>query len=147
MISSKHCEKSSSRTGQMPLSRACLSMSFWSSCSLRRATSTLDACWWLTYCTYCLPFSTHSLGGRIAFRILSWLGLLSMIGPFLEPTETAETVTRFEFRNVSWVGNLLTSKLSSERLVRVKTGSDLKGTQTRVTSLGLWIVLTSIGLS
>lgn len=43
MISSKHCEKSSSRTGQMPDSRAYLSISFESRFSLRRATSTREA--------------------------------------------------------------------------------------------------------
>jgi len=49
MISSKHCENSSSLTGQIPLSRAYLSISFWSSISLSLATSTLEAGWWLTY--------------------------------------------------------------------------------------------------
>ena len=55
MISSKHWEKSSSRTGQIPLSLAWRSISFWSSISLRRATSILEAGWWLTYWIQCLP--------------------------------------------------------------------------------------------
>ena len=55
MISSKHCLKSSSRTGQIPLSRACLSISFWSSISLRRATSILLAGWGLAFWIQCLP--------------------------------------------------------------------------------------------
>ena len=49
MISSKHWENNSSRTGQMPLSLAYLSISFWSSISLSLATSTREAGWWLTY--------------------------------------------------------------------------------------------------
>ena len=112
MISSKHWEKSSSRTGQMPLSLAWRSISFWSSISLSLATSILEAGWWLTYWIQCLPAqfkfcqlqtsmsgativltkaknylpcSTHSLGGRIAFKMSSCLGLFSIGGscPFL----------------------------------------------------------------
>ena len=55
MISSKHWEKSSSLTGQIPPSRAWRSISFWSSISLRRATSILLAGWWLTYWIQCFP--------------------------------------------------------------------------------------------
>mgnify|MGYP006104862213 CR=1 FL=1 len=87
IISSKHWEKSSSLTGQIPLSLACLSISFWSSISLSLATSTLEAGWWLTYWMKCFPDSTHSLGGRIALRISSLLGLVSIGGNccFLAP--------------------------------------------------------------
>lgn len=89
MISSKHCENNSSLTGQMPLSRAYLSISFWSSISLRRATSTLEAGWWLTYWMKCFPDSTHSLGGRIALRMSSLDGLFSIGGNwfFLAPKQ------------------------------------------------------------
>ena len=153
MISSKHWEKSSSRTGQIPLSLAWRSISFWSSISLRRATSILEAGWWLTYWIQCLPvkiggndvssrhkiqisgqlqywrfdhshwiakrldyshwglwqidhlrslsrvydvhhlpFSTHSLGGRIALRMSSCLGLFSIGGrvPFLLDAANSE---------------------------------------------------------
>ena len=80
MISSKHWEKSSSRTGHIPLSLACLSISFWSSISLSLATSTLEAGWWLTYWMKCFPVSTHSLGGKMAFKISSELGFVSKAG-------------------------------------------------------------------
>ena len=80
IISSKHYENNSSLTGQMPLSLACLSINFWSSISLSLATSTLVDGVWLTYWMKCLPVSTHSLGGKIAFKISSLLGLVSIGG-------------------------------------------------------------------
>lgn len=110
IISSKHCLNSSSLTGQMPLSRAWRSISFWSSISLRRATSILLAGYGLAFCIHYLPINSwkvrrggvkqiqidrqlwksvvalvlppwiHSLGGMIALRISSALGLLSIGG-------------------------------------------------------------------
>lgn len=69
IISSKHCEKSSSLTGQMPLSLAWRSISFWSSISLRRATSILLAAWWLTYWIHYLP--THSKSQQLLEKLNS----------------------------------------------------------------------------
>ena len=59
--SPKHCEYSSRRTGQMPVSRACRCCSFRSSCSWRCTTSilvlgVLDTCW-----IHSCVSSTHSL--------------------------------------------------------------------------------------
>ena len=78
--SSKHSAKRTSRTGQMPISLACLSINRWSSCSLNLATSTLEAAVWLTYSIYYLWSRVHSLGGKIAFNISSLLGLTSIGG-------------------------------------------------------------------
>jgi hypothetical protein len=59
--SSKHCAYSSSRTGHMPVSRACRCSRRWSSCSCKLITSSRVAGVLETYCTHSWPSSVHSL--------------------------------------------------------------------------------------
>jgi len=64
IISSKHCLNSSSLTGQMPLSRAWRSINFWSSISLKRATSILLAGYGLAFCIHYLPIYSWKVRRR-----------------------------------------------------------------------------------
>ena len=57
IISSKHCEYSSSLMGQMPVSLACRSCNFLSSSSYRLTTSRRVAGLGETYCTHSCPMS------------------------------------------------------------------------------------------
>lgn len=79
MISSKHWLWSSSLMAHIPLSLACLYIrrSSNSFCSL--ATSSLEEADWLTYWTYFLWLSVHSLGERMVFRMSSTEGLCSRL--------------------------------------------------------------------
>mmetsp|Transcript_88241 Transcript_88241/g.121810 ORF Transcript_88241/g.121810 Transcript_88241/m.121810 type:complete len:223 (+) Transcript_88241:664-1332(+) len=71
IISSKHWAYSSSRTGQMPVSRAWRASSLWSRCSCVLITSRRVAGVADTYCTHNCPSSVHSRGGRIELRMSS----------------------------------------------------------------------------
>ena len=74
MSSSKHWLYRSSRTGQMPFSRAWRSSSQVSSCSWSAITSRRVAGSLLAYCSHAPVSSDHSRGGSIAFSISSsWL--------------------------------------------------------------------------
>ena len=68
MISSKACEYNSSRIGQIPVSRACLSCNFLSNSSYKLTTSSLVAGLGETYCTQSYPMSWYSRGGRMEFK-------------------------------------------------------------------------------
>ena len=103
MSSSKHCAYSSSRTGHIPVSRACRSFNNASSLSCSVMTSMRVAGADVTRCTHNAALSSNSRGGRMAFKMSSVCFAEAVALGFFPDAPSSDFCSKMERVEEAWM--------------------------------------------